>query len=235
MNSASGRSPASAAKAASISAIVLALKTRVCRPMASRGCFHVAPVGCGYSGFRRIEQHSHPLNRRHQQREGTLAVLVASSAAKKIDSGRVATRPREACDKAKPDRIFGNQEHDGGVVAVALAAATEAGALAAAITLTWRRTRSAASAGSRSVLILAPAIFDRDVLALDIAALFQALAERRAASSAYPSADRGVEDIRSPASPAAARAPRAATPPPRRRASVMNSRRCTAQCLPFFR
>ena len=67
-------------------------------------------------------------------------------------------------------------------------------------------------------LILGPAVFDRHVLALDIAGLLQALAEcaqtvrvRRQAIA--------CREIRSPASPAAARAPQAATPPPRRRAA----------------
>ena len=64
-----------------------------------------------------------------------------------------------------------------GIVVVALAAATDAGALAATITSTRRRTSSAASTGSRSGSVLGPAIVDRDVLALDIAALFEALAK----------------------------------------------------------
>jgi len=55
-----------------------------------------------------------------------------------------------------------------GIAVVALAAANEAGALAAAITLTRRRTRSAAS-DQPVGLVLAPAIFDYDVLTLDIA------------------------------------------------------------------
>ena len=63
-----------------------------------------------------------------------------------------------------------------------------------------------------------PAIFDRYVLALDIAGFFQALTERTQATSATYQAI-GHRGTRPPASPAAARAPRAATPPPRRRAA----------------
>ena len=43
------------------------------QPDGIRRCFHVAPVGCGYSRFRRIEQHGHPLNRRHQLHAGAPA------------------------------------------------------------------------------------------------------------------------------------------------------------------
>ena len=64
-----------------------------------------------------------------------------------------------------------------GIVVVAALAATAEGVPMAAITATCRRTNSAASAGSRSVLILGPAVFDRHVLALDIAGLLQALAK----------------------------------------------------------
>ena len=48
----------------------------------------------------------------------------------------------------------------------------------AAITATWRRTRSAAMRRQSIVLALRPAIFDRHVPALDIAGFAQALAER---------------------------------------------------------
>ena len=67
-------------------------------------------------------------------------------------------------------------------------------------------------------LILGPAVFDRHVLALDIAGLLQALAECAQTVRDTCQAMRRRE-TRSPASPAAARAPRAATPPPRRRAA----------------
>ena len=62
------------------------------------------------------------------------------------------------------------------VVVAALAASAVAKPAAAAITATCRRTRSAASSGRRSHL-LGPAVFERHVLALDIAGLFQALAK----------------------------------------------------------
>ena len=65
-------------------------------------------------------------------------------------------------------------------------------------------------------LIFRRAVFDRDVLALDEACFLQALAERGHEVRRRRRATCCAE-TRSPASPAAARAPRAATPLPRRR------------------
>src|SRR6266481_1270397 len=66
-----------------------------------------------------------------------------------------------------------------GIVGVAAFAASAARvALPVVITLTRRRTSSAASAGNRSYLILGPAVLDRHVLAFDIASLIEAKTER---------------------------------------------------------
>ena len=67
-------------------------------------------------------------------------------------------------------------------------------------------------------LIFGPAVYDRHVLALDIAGLLEALA-KCAQTVAYRVRRSGGRGTRSPASPAAARAPRAATRTPRRRAA----------------
>ena len=67
------------------------------------------------------------------------------------------------------------------------------------------------------VLTFRPAIFDRDILALDITGFAQTLAERgNEVARLRPRTRREKPDR--PASPAAARAPRAATPPRRRAA-----------------
>ena len=66
------------------------------------------------------------------------------------------------------------------------------------------------------VLAFHPTKFDRYVLAFDIASFLQTLSECRHAGRGRHVRCR---DTRSPASPPAARAPRAATPPPRRRAA----------------
>ena len=68
------------------------------------------------------------------------------------------------------------------------------------------------------VLTFRPAKFDRDISTLDIAGFARDLGGRLLHGLTNTAGDSG-RDIRSPASPAAAPAPRAATPPPRRRAA----------------
>ena len=72
--------------------------------------------------------------------------------------------------------------------------------------------------GKSIKLILGPAVFDRHVLAFDIAGVLETLAKSAQAVSPSCQAIWG-RGTRSPASPAAAPSPRAATPPPRRRAA----------------
>ena len=126
----------------------------------------------------------------------------------------VAARPVQAGDKAVLHRIAADCEDDrnrrggrlGRKCRAKCAACDDHGHLTA--------TRSAASAGKPIVLTFRPAVFDRHVLALDIAGFAEALTERGDRSRAlWANPSRGT---RSPASPAAARAPRAATPLPRR-------------------
>ena len=107
------------------------------------------------------------------------------------------------------------------VVVAALAATSSVGP--ATITATCRRTKSAAKRRQPIVLILRPAVFDCDVLAFDVAGFAQALAECRHKIFADRVGDAAAE-TRSPASPAAAPAPRAASAaaPPSR---LTNSRR----------
>ena len=89
----------------------------------------------------------------------------------------VAARPVQAGDKA---HSTGSPlvAKTIGIVVVAAFAASAAGVLVAAITATWRRTRSAAKRRQPIILAFRPAVFDRHVLALDIAGFLQALAER---------------------------------------------------------
>jgi hypothetical protein len=63
------------------------------------------------------------------------------------EPGCIAARTGEARDKAKLDRIFRNEEGNRGVAALPATAGTLP---AAAITLTWRRTRASACSASRS-------------------------------------------------------------------------------------
>ena len=100
-----------------------------------------------------------------------------------------------------------------GIVTVAALAAS-AGAVppVAMITATWRRTKSAAISGNRIILPFGPARIDHHVATLNIASFGDTLAEcpHDLRACHWRTGDR---DIRSPASSAAARAPRAAMPP----------------------
>ena len=128
---------------------------------------------------------------------------------------RLATRPNATGSPPAAKTI--------GMVVVAAFAASAAAVPPATITATRRRTRSAASAGSRSILALRPAVFDRHVLALDIAGFLEALAERDDDGLAVASAD---WELRNPITGTAGCCARATTghaaAPP---SPAMNSRR----------
>ena len=144
--------------------------------------------------------------------------FAANSSLRKLIAGQVAARPGEARDKTKPDRVVADEKTIGIVVVAALAANAECGRQPR------RSRRPAANQFGRQrrqpiALILGPAVFDRHVLAFDIAGLLQALAKCAQTVRAIRARRCRCRETRSPASPAAARAPRAATPPPRRRAA----------------
>src|SRR5262245_20665830 len=109
INSASGCSLARAAKAVSISVMVLALKTRICKPPALAApskSLRLAAAIVGSAGLRSTAMRfggGHKLTQEFQP-------LACQLGAKKVDSGQVATGPRDAGDKTEPDRVFGNCE-----------------------------------------------------------------------------------------------------------------------------
>ena len=137
---------------------------------------------------------------------------------KKIDAGRVAARPGKAGDQTQLDRVFADAEDDWdrrgrsfGRWRSKVAARRGDNGDATADEVGHERRQAIE-------LAVQPVVLDRHVLALDVAGFIEALAERGAEIARSASATcRGR--IRSPASPAAARAPRAAMPPPRRRAA----------------
>src|SRR5262245_20015672 len=97
------------------------------------------------------------------------------SRAEKIDTCQVAARPREAGDKTKPDRVFGDVEDDRDRRGCRL------GRKLATSGRDDRGDRSASQFGRQrrqSIdLILSPAVDDRYVVALDIAGVLEALVE----------------------------------------------------------
>ena len=68
----------------------------------------------------------------------------------KIGAGRVAAGVSEAGDKAKLDRVYTFAEDDWDRCCAAFTASATSGVPTVAITATWRRTKSAISAGRRS-------------------------------------------------------------------------------------
>ena len=110
-----------------------------------------------------------------------------------------------------------------GIVVVAALAAIAAGVPVAAITVTRRRTRSAASSGSRSYWPSAQRYIDCYILAFDIADVFEAMRNARKRSDTA-SGDLGVKkaDHRHRRLLCARRSGHAAAAPPTR---AMNSRR----------
>src|SRR5262249_55076790 len=94
----------------------------------------------------------------------------------KIDPREVSARSSEARDETEPNRVFGDCEDDGdrrsgrfGRQSRSCAGCDDDGNLSANQFLReyWQPTE----------LVLRPAVFDYDVLALDVAGLLQALAE----------------------------------------------------------
>ena len=148
--------------------------------------------------------------------------LRTSASTSMYDAGEIAAGPIEAGDKSGRHRVGGTRNTMGIFAVAALAA--RIGECTAVTTITATCGHQFGRHGRQPfVLAVRPAVFDRDVPALDIAGLAQTLAERAPRWHVIGQSIRCGE-TRSPASPAAARAPRAATAaaPPRR---LMNSRR----------
>ena len=146
---ASGRSRTKVAKAALISWLVLALRTWICSPMERAAAFQVSQRGHRTRGIGRINDYGHTRDSGHQLTQ-EFQPLCYQLTRQEIDTRQVAARPSEARDKAKPNRVFGD-ENTTGIVVVAALAANVAGTPIAAIATTRWRISSAASAGNRSI------------------------------------------------------------------------------------
>jgi hypothetical protein len=91
-----------------------------------------------------------------------------------IDAGRVAARSGEAGDEPKPDRVLGNQEHNGNCFG-RLGCDDRSGRAGRNDHADTPANELGRQRRQPIRLILGPAKLDRDVLALDIAAFFEAL------------------------------------------------------------
>ena len=200
------------ANAASMSRSVLAFNDDELQPERVGGRLHVSRHWSRVTGVGRVDEHAQRRSLRAPARAAAPSASTPTRVLKKLTPvtlppgrARLATSPSPT-GSATPKTI--------GIVAVAAFAATRRNVTrVATITATRRRTRSAASAGSRSFWFSAQRYSIATFSALDVAGFLQALAERaqgfaaRVRRCAVEESDHGM--------PAAARAPRAATSPPR--------------------
>ena len=105
-----------------------------------------------------------------------LQPLCRQLATEKIDTCQVAARPGEAGDETKPDRVFADEEDDGDRRGCRLGRERRRVPPVAAITAT-RANQIGRQRRQPIDLVVGPAVFDRHILALDVASVFQALAE----------------------------------------------------------
>ena len=100
------------ANAASISRLVLALRTWICSPMARAAASTSLNCSLRIGSIGRIDEHGNTNGPGHQLAQ-EFQPLCRQLSPEKIDPRQVAARPGEAGDKTKPDRVFGDGEDDG--------------------------------------------------------------------------------------------------------------------------
>ena len=141
----------------------------------ARSQFHVSYRILGIRCITRIDEHCHTSSSGYQLPQ-QFQSLRRQLCIEEIDPCQVAARSGEAGDKAKPTGSPPTAKMMGIVVVAALTANAH-WQLQVAITATRLRTRFSRECWQSIVLILGPTVFDRDVLALDIAGFSQALAK----------------------------------------------------------
>ncbi len=172
---ASARSRTKLAKAALISPLVLALKTWICSPMARAADCTSLNVNSTVEALAGLTSTATRAACGHQLTQ-QLQPLRRQLNREKIDTCQVAAGLGEARNKTELDRVFADDEDDGDRGGRRLC----------------RKRRRSASRGDHGkrpanqfgrqprqsiVLVFGPTVYDRHVLALDIAAVFEALAE----------------------------------------------------------
>jgi hypothetical protein len=120
-----------------------------------------------------LDEHGHTNCSRHQLAQ-KLQPLCHQFASEKVDTCRVAARPREACHKTEPYRVFADAEDDGDRRRCSLGRERHSEASARGN----HRDLSANQLGRQHrqpiEFVLGPAVFDGHVLALDIAGVLEA-------------------------------------------------------------
>jgi hypothetical protein len=145
------------------------------QPHGAGSRFHVSQRDL-VTGTGRIDQHGNTSGSGYQLTQ-EFQPLCHQLSTEKIDSCQVAAWPGEASDKARPDRVFGDDEDDGDRRGCRLgrkrrSGTSERGDHGDPPTSQFGRQRRQ-SIG----LIFGPAVFNRHVLALDIAGVFETLAK----------------------------------------------------------
>src|SRR5262245_6383220 len=171
-NSPSGRSCAKVAKVSSISRLLLTLRTLDLQPHHAGSWFQLSQRRLSNPDLGRIDEHGHPSGSGHQLAE-ELQPLRRQLSREKIDTGRVAAWPCKAADKTQLDRIVAHIEDDGDGRGCRLGPQRRRGAergdhLNPSANQVARQLRQPVE------LVLGPAVFDRHVLALNVAGLLEA-------------------------------------------------------------
>jgi len=114
-----------------------------CSPIARAASSSSCNCGLGKRNIGGIYKHSHTRGPWKEFAQKFHA-LCGYFGTEKIDACQIAAGPRKTGNKAKPDGIFGD-ENTMGIVVVCAFAASAVGIEIAAMTVTCRRTRSAAT------------------------------------------------------------------------------------------
>ena len=146
------------------------------QPDSARSRFHISQCGLRIRSISWIDEHGHTGGCGHQRTQ-EFQPLCHQLSRDKIDPCQVAARPGEAGDKTKPDRVVANGEDDGDRRGCRLGRERHRGAFDRDDHGDLSANQFGRQRRQPIELIVGPAVFDRHVLALDIAALLQGLAK----------------------------------------------------------
>ena len=146
------------------------------QPDSARSRFHIFQCGLGIRSISRIDEHGHTGGCGHQRAQ-EFQPFCQNLVAEKIYAGYIAPWPSEAYDKTKPDRVVANGEDDGDRRGCRLGRERHRGTFDRDDHGDPPANQFGRQRRQPIELSLGPAVFDRHVLALDIAALLQGLAK----------------------------------------------------------
>jgi hypothetical protein len=145
-------------------------------PWAGLERFHVSQRGLCIRSIGRIDKHGNASGSRHKLAQESQS-LCGQLANEKVDACQVAARPGEAGHKTEPDRVFAYDEDDGDRRGCRLGRERHSGASVRGDHHDLPANQLGRQRRQPVKLVLGPAVFNRHVLALDIAGVFQALAK----------------------------------------------------------